>query len=146
MVEISKPTGSYRVNDSIKVLGNAKAYAGNNIDGAAISYRVVRKTQYPIWWGWGRYWPPYYQKEEMEIMNGNTITDANGHFEISFKAIPDETVSKKDQPTFYYEVSADVTDINGETRSASTNIAVSYQAIQLNIALDERIDADSLKI
>jgi len=145
LVEISKPTGSYRVNDSIKVLGNAKAYAGNNIDGAAISYRVVRKTQYPIWWGWGRYWPPYYQKEEMEIINGNTITDANGHFEISFKAIPDETVSKKDQPTFYYEVSADVTDINGETRSASTNIAVSYQAIQLNIALDERIDADSLK-
>lgn len=144
--EIQKPGGTYRINDSIDVTGTAKAYAGNNIDGAKVSYRVVRRTQYPIWWGWN-----YYKRggwdntEEMEITNGITTTDTKGEFKITFKAIPDETVDKKDQPTFYYEVSADITDINGETRSGSTSVAVAYQALQLNIDMPQTMPADSLK-
>jgi hypothetical protein len=81
----------------------------------------------------------------MEITNGETLTDADGNFKISFKAIPDETVDKKDQPIFYYEITADVTDINGETRSSETTVAVAYQALQLAISLPEKIPADSLK-
>ncbi|HSN60433.1 MAG TPA: MG2 domain-containing protein, partial [Ferruginibacter sp.] len=118
LTEIKKPEGTYRINDLITVTGNAKAYAGNNIDGAKVGYRVVRRVQYPIWWGWsgyGKIMPPYVRGTSMEITNGETTTDADGNFKIQFKAIPDETVNKKDQPTFYYEVSADVTDINGET-------------------------------
>ncbi|MEO6671064.1 MAG: alpha-2-macroglobulin family protein [Ferruginibacter sp.] len=147
-VEIKKPEGSYRVNDSITVTGNAKAYAGNNIDAAKVIYRVVRKVQYPIWWGWGMYktiWPPAGSREEMEITNGETTTDSKGAFFITFKAIPDETVDKNAQPVFYYEVSTDITDLNGETRTGSTSIAVSYQALQLNIIAGSKMDADSLK-
>lgn len=146
LVEIKKPEGTYRINDIITVTGNAKAYAGNNIDGATVSYRVVRKTRYPIWWGWGyKMWPPYGNREEMEITNGTTKTDADGNFTINFKAIPDETVNKKDQPTFDYEVIADITDLNGETRSGETMVAVAYQALQLNITTADKIPADSLK-
>jgi uncharacterized protein YfaS (alpha-2-macroglobulin family) len=146
-VEIKTPAGTYRVNDSIKVTGNAKAYAGNNIDGAKVTYRVVRKVQYPIWFGYGyrKFYPPYGNREQMEITNGETTTDANGDFFINFKAIPDESVDKKDQPTFYYEVSADITDINGETRSGHTSVAVSYQALQLNLIADNKIPTDSVK-
>jgi len=144
--EVQKPKGTYRINDSIEVTGTAKAYAGNNIDGAKVSYRVVRKVRYPIWWGWGYFKRfPTGNTEEMEITNGITQTDAKGEFKITFKAIPDETVDKKDQPTFYYEVSADITDINGETRSGNTSVAVAYQALQLNIDLPETLPADSLK-
>lgn len=142
--EIKKPAGTYRVNDSITVTGNAKAYAGNNIDAAAVSYRVVRKVVYPVWW-WGRIWPPYGRGEEMEITNGVTTTNAVGDFKITFKAIPDETIDKKGQPVFYYEVSADVTDINGETRSGNVSIAVSYQALQLAIEAPATLPADSIK-
>jgi uncharacterized protein YfaS (alpha-2-macroglobulin family) len=149
-VAIEKPKGTYRVNDSIKVTGTAKAYAGNNIDGAAVKYRVVRKVQYPVWWGWG-----YYSKrggyffpsgnEEMEITNGTATTDAKGEFHVTFKAIPDESVDKKSQPVFHYEVSADITDINGETKSGETSVAVAYQMLQLNINLPEKVSVDSLK-
>ena len=148
LTEIKKPEGTYRINDMITVTGNAKAYAGNNIDGGKVGYRVVRKVQYPVWWGWGSYgkiMPPYGRGESMEITNGETTTDADGNFKISFKAIPDETVDKKVQPTFYYEVSADVTDINGETRSGETSVAVAYQALQLNITAADKMPADSLK-
>ncbi len=144
--EIKKPEGSYRVNDSITVTGISKAYAGNNIDGAKVAYRVVRIVRYPIWWGYYRsMYPPRGGNEEMEITNGVTTTDANGEFKMMFKAIPDETVDRKDQPTFDYRVSADVTDINGETRSGTTEVSVSYQALQLNILSDEKLPADSVK-
>lgn len=147
ITEIKKPEGTYRVNDSITIEGTAKAYAGNNIDGAKVRYRVVRRVQYPIWWGYGSYkiWPPYGNQESMEISNGETSTNADGKFSITFKAIPDETVDKKAQPTFYYEVSADVIDINGETRSGQTTVAVAYQSLQLEIVAAEKLVTDSIQ-
>jgi len=144
--EIQKPKGTYRVNDSIHITGTAKAYAGNNIDGAKVSYRVVRKVRYPIWWEWGFYKRfPIGKAEETEISNGITTTDAKGEFKINFKALPDEDVDKKSQPTFYYEVSADITDINGETRSGNTTVAVAYQSLKLDIDMPEKMPGDSLK-
>jgi uncharacterized protein YfaS (alpha-2-macroglobulin family) len=148
--EIEKPKGTYRLNDSIKVTGTAKAYAGNNVDGAKVKYRVVRKVRYPIWWQWGYYSRsgmdmPFGRNEKMEITNGETTTDTKGEFKINFKALPDESVDKKSQPIFYYEVNADVTDINGETRSGNTSVAVAYQMLQLNINVPDKLIADSLK-
>lgn len=145
--EIKQPKGSYRVNDSIKVTGTAKAYAGNNIDGAMVKYRVVRKIQLPWWWygyGYGRpIWPS--GNEPMEITNGETVTDAKGEFTVTFKAIPDESVKKTSQPIFNYEVIADITDLNGETRSGSITVPVSYQALQLNITVADKLVVDSFK-
>ncbi len=150
-VEVQKPKGTYRLLDSISITGLAKAYAGNNIDGAKVQYRVVRKVRYPVWWG--GYYPAYGRKiippgrsgEEVEITNGETVTDIKGAFNITFKALPDESVDKKSQPTFYYEVSADITDINGETRSGNTSVAVAYQMLQLDINVPDKISIDSLK-
>lgn len=144
--EIAKPAGSYRLNDSIKVTGTAKAYAGNNIDGAAVKYRVVRKTIMPLWYyGYGKMiWPPH-SREEVEIAHGTVTTKADGSFSITFKALPDLSVNKKDQPVFHYEVSADVTDINGETRSGSTSISVAYQALRLNVDATGKLHTDSIK-
>lgn len=146
-VEIPKPSGTYRVNDSVTLTGNAKAYAGNNIDGAIVKYRVTRKTRWPIWYDYyrrGKIWPPY-SGEEQEIAYGETKTDAKGVFIIKFKALPDAKVDKKDQPIFYYEVSADITDINGETRSGSTSVAVAYQSLQLAINTPAELPMGSFK-
>ena len=149
-VEIPKPSGTYRINDSITVKGNAKAFAGNNIDGAKVVYRVVRRVQYPIWHSWGityrrgRSIYPY-NREQQEITNGEATTDAKGEFTITFKAIPDETIDKREQPTFFYEVSADITDLNGETRTGNTSVGVAYQALKLDIVSAEKIQADSIK-
>jgi uncharacterized protein YfaS (alpha-2-macroglobulin family) len=145
-VEVTKPAGTYKLNDSIKVTGNARAYAGNNIDGAMVNYRVVRKTIMPMWYyGWGRMiWPPV-GREDAEIAHGSVTTQSDGSFTITFKAVPDVGVDKKDQPTFQYEVTTDVTDINGETRSGTTTIAVAYQALRLAIDAPEKLHTDSIK-
>ncbi len=49
-VSFDRLTGSYRVGDSIRVIGRAKAYAGNNLDGATVKYRITRSARYPRYW------------------------------------------------------------------------------------------------
>ncbi len=153
-VEVKKPSGTYRLNDSVKVIGMAKAYAGNVVDGAKVKYVVKREVRYPDWWyDWG--YSPRSKRgggrwggnngSSMEITNGETTTNAKGEFTVTFNAIPDLSVPKKDQPTFSYNVSAEVTDLNGETRTAETSVAVAYQSVQLSINLPSSLQADSLK-
>jgi uncharacterized protein YfaS (alpha-2-macroglobulin family) len=135
--------GSYKINDEVSVTGTAKAYAGNVIDGAKVKYRVVRNVNYPYWYWWYR---PYYRgSSETEITNGETITNDTGAYVIKFKALPDESVSKTSYATYNYQVSADVTDINGETHSTQTNVTVGYQALQLSISSDDIIEINNSK-
>lgn len=137
-VNIEKPKGLYRLNDDITVTGKAMAYSGANIDGASVSYRVVRRARFPYWWFcWYGFYP---SSPQMEITNGITNTDENGTFKINFSALPDLAIPTKSQPIFTYEVSADVTDLNGETHSNSTFIQVGYSALQLDINIAEEID------
>jgi hypothetical protein len=71
----------------------------------------------------------------MEITHGEAKTDKDGKFTIEFEAIPDKTVDKKFDPIFDYTVYADVTDINGETRSGQTEVSVGYKALVLKVDL-----------
>src|SRR6185312_5393165 len=143
--EFEKAKGSFRVGDTVSITGFAKAYAGNNIDGAKVSYRVTRVARflYP-WMFWRKgFLPP---SKPMEITNGEITTDADGKFTIKFAAIPDLSIDKKTDPVFDYKVEADVTDINGETRSANITVPVGYKSLNLQIILpQEIINKDSLK-
>ncbi|WP_315817544.1 hypothetical protein [Paraflavitalea speifideaquila] len=42
-------------------------------------------------------------------------------------------------------MSADVTDINGETRSGNASVAVAYQALQLKVGALAKLHTDSIK-
>ena len=147
-VDIQKPSGEYSINDSISITGTATAYAGNTIDGASVKYKVVRNIQYPFWtenFNAGFRFAPYRNNQETEISQGNIFTDATGNFTIRFKAIPDETIDKSSKPEFNYEVSADITDLNGETQSGNTNVAVAYQMLELKLNIPEKLKVDSFK-
>jgi Bacterial Alpha-2-macroglobulin MG10 domain/Alpha-2-macroglobulin family/MG2 domain len=144
-VDYEKVKGSYRVNDSINVIGFAKGYAGNNIDGANVKYRVVREARFMNPWMFWRWGTP--SVAPMEITNGEMITDASGKFNINFAALPDLSIDKATDPIFDYKVYADITDINGETRSGETVIPVGYKSLVMTIAVpgSNTIPADSLK-
>ncbi|WP_412561541.1 alpha-2-macroglobulin family protein [Winogradskyella sp. MIT101101] len=142
--EFQPITETFKVNDSITVKGLAKAFAGSNITDAKVVYRVNRQVQYPTWWYWRR--PGHFNAEAQEITFGETKTNDKGEFEITFKAIPDESVSKDNLPIFRYEVTADVTDINGETRSVSTTVNVGYHAMTLQISAPNTIDKSKKEI
>lgn len=130
-------TETYKVNDSVTIKGNALAYAGSNITGAKVVYRVHRKVEYPRWYFWYR---PWFNSEPQEITHGESTTNDKGKFEITFKAQPDQSVDKSSLPIFKYEVTADVTDLNGETRSATTIVNVGYHALTANMAIENLLD------
>lgn len=141
-VEYEPVKETFKVNDEIKITGLAKAYAGNTIDGATVKYRVVRQPRYIYYWMFRRGWQP--PSDEMEIKSGTVKTDKEGKFTITFTAIPDPKVDKKTNPLFDYTVYADVTDINGETRSGEKQISVSYQSVFIKAELPDALPADSL--
>ncbi|MEZ5046102.1 MAG: MG2 domain-containing protein [Chitinophagaceae bacterium] len=122
---------SYQLQDQITVKGVAKAYAGNQIDGASVSYRVVRESRFPYYWCYSFWGRP--QSASMEIANGKTKTLQDGSFSIPFVAIPDLSIDKRTEPVFTYTIYADVTDINGETRSGETMLSISYKNIEIKL-------------
>ncbi|UAM98458.1 carboxypeptidase-like regulatory domain-containing protein [Polaribacter litorisediminis] len=135
--EFKPITESFKINDSVAIHGFAKAFSGANITDAKVVYRVHRKVQYPDWYYWYR---PNLNSSSQEITNGETITNAQGEFEIIFKAFPDESVSKENLPIFKYEITANVTDINGETHSVTARVKVGYHSLLATISMDDKID------
>ncbi|NJN77694.1 MAG: hypothetical protein HC803_04660 [Saprospiraceae bacterium] len=131
--------GSFKLDETVKTVGKAKAYAGSNIDGATVKYRVTRQAYFPYWrwWYWG-YNP--YNTQATEIKNGETVTDENGEFKIDFTALADKSIPKDRTPFFNFTVYADVTDITGETHSSQTVVKVSYIGLEADIAVSEQID------
>ncbi len=132
-------TETYKVNDRISLDGKAIAYAGSNITDAKVSYRVKRVVYFPRWYYWGR---PQHNGVPKEIAHGETVTDASGNYNIEFKAIPDAGLDPKTQPTFTYEITADVTDINGETHSTNTTVRVGYHTLTANIGVSDTLNKD----
>lgn len=130
-------TETYKVNDSITVVGSARAYAGSNITGAKVTYTVRRVVYFPRWYYW-RF--PYFNGSPQEIAHGETTTNELGQYEIDFKALPDNSVDPKNLPTFNYEVTADVIDINGETHSTSTIVNVGYHALTAQVQVPNPLD------
>ena len=128
---------TFKVDDSITIKGKAIAYSGSNITDAKFVYRVHRKVEYPHWYFWYR---SNFYSEPQEITHGESLTNDKGEFEITFKAIPDRSVDKTSLPIFNYEITADVTDLNGETRSATTNVNVGYHALVANMNIDGVLD------
>ncbi|HEY4290175.1 MAG TPA: alpha-2-macroglobulin family protein [Puia sp.] len=144
-VDYEKQTGSYRAGDSIHVTGNTRAFAGNTLDGASVKYRIVRRTRFPHpWYFWRGRLPG---SAEQEIKHGELKTDGKGAFRLAFLAKPDRSVDRSQDPRFEYEVTADVTDINGETRSGVTTIVAGYTAVNLSLSLTggDHQAADSAK-
>jgi len=133
-------TGTFKLNDSVTVKGNATAFAGSPISNAKVTYKVHRKVIYPRWFYWFR--PSFHSSEAMEITHGETETDSEGNFKITFKAIPDKSSNKENKPVFHYEIEADITDINGETRSTTTIVKVGYHTLDISVAVNEKIDTN----
>ncbi|MCD8448149.1 alpha-2-macroglobulin [Tenacibaculum dicentrarchi] len=132
-------TETFKVNDIITVNGFAKAFSGANVTDAKVVYRVHRKVQYPSWWYWRG---ANSSVEAQEITHGETITDASGNFSIQFKAIPDQSVNKESLPVFNYEITADITDVNGETRSTTTIVNVGYHALLASLQINSMLNKD----
>jgi len=132
-VTLDAPKTAARLGGEVQLEGHAMAYTGASVGGAKIRYRVVRQVRYPDWWYWWFAWRSP-QSASQEITHGTAETQADGSFKIQFIAKPDLSVAEKDEPIFRYEIFADVTDTNGETRSAQRSVQAGYTALRASLA------------
>lgn len=138
-VEMLPFKGNYLLNDDIEIEGKATAYSGAAISEANVRYRITRTPQWRGWWYWSISSAP------VEIKNGDLQTDENGHFKISFKALPDLAFTENEYLSFNYQITIDVTDINGETQSTSKSLNVGYRALQVSLPLSGLINKNDIK-
>ncbi len=136
-VEFKPVDGTYRLGDTITAKGFAKAYSGAMVDGAEVNYRVVRNVSY---WRWNWWWGSQPYSTPTEILSGKTVTNEKGEYTIKFNAVPDKATNPKFLPVFNYVVYADITDINGETRSSTQNINAGYHTMNIGIGVQSEMD------
>ncbi len=133
-VTLNVPDDEIKLGDEVTVPGVASAYTGAAIDGAKVTWRVVREVRYPIWWMRSCWWMPIQQGQRQEIADGIATTDSGGRFSVPFVAKPDASVARESEPVFSYTVYADVTDTAGETRSDETTVRVGYTSVAASMS------------
>ncbi|MEP2968778.1 MG2 domain-containing protein, partial [Nonlabens ulvanivorans] len=136
-VDFNEITETYKLGDSVTVSGFGKAFLGSNVTNATVTYKVIRSYNYARWRS------GYYGNSEKVILQGETTTDADGVFKIKFLAENDKDADAKYQPVYTYKIEADLTDLNGETRSASTTMRVGTNAIQIASQLPYQFTTES---
>ena len=105
-VELTAP--DYVVaTEAATISGQAKLYAGPGVDNARVNYRVFLEEVSYFWWRQGG-------TREL-VASGETTTDAEGKFELSF--VP---AAQRGRRRFRYVVEADVADGSGETHTGET--------------------------
>ncbi len=131
--------GSYKLGETITVKGKAMAYAGSSVSDAKARYRVVRRVNFPYFWGNWRYMP---RSAEMEITNGEVVTNSDGSFVLTFRAIPDLSVSQNANPMFSYTAYVDVTDLSGESHNAETIVSVGEKSLLISTDIQEDVNLE----
>ncbi len=122
-VEFNPITGIIAPESKVTVKGKALNYNGLPVSNASVRY-TVKRQKLTIWW-W--FWRP--ESGKQIVASGHTKTGENGEFSINFSTLPVENSSD----VYVYFVEAKVTDINGETHSATTSFRVSQQSIFLSL-------------
>ncbi len=136
-VTFEPATKIFKLNDTVTVKGSAKAFFGGNITDATVTYSIKRTVR-PLYWWW-RSMPS--NESGKQIDQGTLTTDDQGNFTINFLA---ETDSPEiENKVFNYEISAKVTDINGETREATQTIKVADKNLLADIVVDETLSSDT---
>lgn len=119
---------NYTIGDSLKIRGNAKALAGNNLTNAKVSYSI---SKYISTIG-------SHTTNGNDSLNSETTTDENGNFSIKFLAAH-EGISNDSINSFNYTIKVDITDTQGETRSTSKKVEVGKNMLDLNIVLSNNL-------
>ena len=115
---------NYTIGDTIRIKGNAKTLAGNNLTNAIVSYTISKRTNVK-----NDNIP--YQKN---FIKEEISTDTKGDFIIEFAAT-DSILSNTKIHSFDYTITVDVTDTNGETRSETQLITVGQSMLKLGMQI-----------
>lgn len=129
-VTMETPDKQYKTGENAEITGSARAYAGYPITGAKVKYRVTRIEFLP----WNYWWIRPIPESEQQVAEGETITDAEGKFSVTFKAIGQK------EKYYKYRTEVSVTDINGETRHAMHHLLTGPSSLIISLNLPPKTE------
>ena len=131
-VELGAAPSDAVLGREVEIVGTAKTYSGLPVQGAEVAWTADRATRYP---GWFRWFDIGDDNGDNQVAEGATVTDEKGEFRIRFTPVADPAADLSGEPSFSFEVSADVTDTAGETRSVSCDFEIGTVAWRASIAV-----------
>jgi len=116
-VEFEPVKDEYKYGQTIELKGKATMFSGVALSNSVVNYEIKKQN---IRWKYF-YWFPRNDDNENSIL-GEVTTNEKGEFSIKIDLKKDETLDGIQIDN--YAINASVTDINGETQSAETNVKV----------------------
>ena len=104
--------------------GKSLTFSGYPVTGAKVNYKVYRSKITD-------YLRSYRSETPKQIAIGTTTTKEGGGFDITFFAAADPNTNDN----YTFKITADITDLNGETRTASKSISAGKIDMVLNAVL-----------
>ncbi len=132
-VEVGMPEAGARLGGEVEVKVRAMSYSGAAVDGAKVVWRVMREVEWAPWVS--RVVRRGGRSGSEEVGRGETVTGVDGSVAVRFVAVPGEMERDGGDAWFRYEVTADVTDGSGETRSAEVSVRVGERAMQAGLEM-----------
>ena len=150
LVMLDSVPGRPQLSQPLTVNGRARAYAGQATDGATVSYRVTRRELWPLF-GYRDYKRGGYgqggNQGNQEIAHGTTTTDAEGRFSLTFTPplVPKTPGRERGwEPGYLFEITADVTDAAGETRTGTRSLPIGRNPLSLLLTGPAAVDKQQL--
>jgi|GEM_PF-283070 len=123
-VRFEPVTENYKLPDSVFIKGKASSFFDTNVAKAKVNYTVSRQEG----------------GKNKSIAQGITITDFEGDFVIPFQS---HSKTAKERVKYRYTVTADVTDTNGETRSATKELEIGSYLMDFQMKFPYHLDSAS---
>jgi len=121
-INFEKIKENYTLGDTISIRGNAKNLAGSNITKAKVSYTISNNSSNKT----------NYVNPNKEYNDSETITDENGDFKIEFVASADnDNITANKIESINFNILTTITDLNGESRTATSSIIVGDKMLKL---------------
>ncbi|GAB3583284.1 alpha-2-macroglobulin family protein [Hymenobacter daeguensis] len=147
LVSLDSVPGRPELGQPLTISGRARAYAGQATDGATVSYRVTRREMWPLFdYGYGGRagrFVPGGNRGTQEIAHGTTTTDAEGRFTLTFTPplLPKAPGGRRGwEPGYLFEITADVTDAAGETRTGTCAVPIGRNPLSLRLTGPDAAD------
>ena len=136
-VDFDKPQAKYAAGDTVRLNATAKSFAGVPVQGAKAVVRVVRRPS--VYW---RYADNDIKHET--VLVDTLQTSADGTFTVAVPMVMPETYDEHPKRYFNFDITADVTDVAGETRHGETSLPLSDYPTMLTCDIPEKSLRDSL--
>ena len=136
-VDFDKPQAKYAAGDTVRLNATAKSFAGVPVQGAKAVVRVVRRPS--VYW---RYADNDIKHET--VLVDTLQTSADGTFTVAVPMVMPDTYDEHPRRYFNFDITADVTDVAGETRHGETSLPLSDYPTMLTCDIPEKSLRDSL--